>query len=144
MAGRKFPELFVSFYATVKLTEAKGTYPSPFEDGGGFYGGPTITVSEYTLPSYTRETMIPISYTTTRSWSPQREENEWRSIEKKGEKKMKKQEEFVYLCQCDPQTWYECGGLGRETCENCGCYRVEDLPKDTEPGNIPGVRYAGK
>lgn len=54
------------------------------------------------------------------------------------------QQEFVYVCQCDPQTWYECGGLGRETCENSGRYRVEDLPKDTEPSNIPGVKYAGK
>jgi len=38
--------------------------------------------------------------------------------------------EFKWVCMCDPQTQYECGGLGHTHCPYCQQVEVENLPAD--------------
>jgi len=39
-------------------------------------------------------------------------------------------EELVYLCTCDSQEYYECGGMGRKNCPYAKLVRRADIPNN--------------
>lgn len=38
------------------------------------------------------------------------------------------EDEVVYLCGCDEQEYYECGGAGRKNCPYAGICKRSELP----------------
>ena len=42
---------------------------------------------------------------------------------------------IVWVCGCDAQTQYECGGLGRENCPYCRLMKVENLQDTAYPSH---------
>lgn len=45
----------------------------------------------------------------------------------------------VLTCKCDPQTQYECGGLGMSTCEYAGVVSMASVALCESRHNIPGA-----
>ena len=59
LQGIVSPDMLVEFEAQVELEEACGVYANPFTSDWYDY----ISIKEYNLPIYNRDTMIPLRYT---------------------------------------------------------------------------------
>lgn len=55
-------------------------------------------------------------------------------------KKMDEQTEFTLVCHCDPQTFYECGGMGCTRCELSVYWEKEKVPANASKG-VSGIPY---